>query len=70
MKKFFTFLIVLIIQIGIIYGLYRWYVSYDSNSLNIESSDTGNSALQPPFQARQNDAAELKKTITSKKYGY
>ncbi len=66
MKKFFTFLIVLIIQIGVIYGLYRWYVSYDSNSLNIESSDTGNSALQPPFQARQNDAAELKKILPQK----
>jgi len=39
MRKFSTFLIVLIIQIAIIYGLYKWYVSYEDETLQVEASN-------------------------------
>ena len=46
MRKFITFLIVMLIQIGIIYALYRWYVSYDSNSLNAKKEVTAEQTIQ------------------------
>ncbi len=46
MRKFITFLIVMLIQIGIIYALYRWYVSYDSNSLNTKEEVTAEKTVQ------------------------
>ena len=51
MRKFITFLTVLIIQISIIYGLYKWYVSYDTNSLTTKNSNTESPA--PPSEAKK-----------------
>ena len=46
MRKFVTFLIVLIIQIAIIYGLYKWYVGHESSSSTVQpSSNVENSAV-------------------------
>ena len=67
MRKFITFLIVLIIQISIIYGLYKWYVS--SNSLNTQKNIETKSSAEQPSVAKKYNTAKQKKEISEKAAG-
>ena len=66
MKKLMTFCIVLTIQIGIIYGLYKWYVSYDSNSLNAQRNVTVNPTKDTTITNKGDNSVQKKVTIEQK----
>ena len=63
MRKFITFLVVLIIQIAIIYGLYRWYVHYDTNSLNAIKDSEVHAAAQ-----KENDTVVTQNNIANQQH--
>jgi serine-type D-Ala-D-Ala carboxypeptidase (penicillin-binding protein 5/6) len=60
MRKLVTFLIVLIIQISIIFALYKWYVNYDNNSLSPKEVSTDNLIKQPSTAKKISTAKQEK----------
>jgi hypothetical protein len=64
MRKLVTFLIVLIIQISIIFALYKWYVNYDNNSLSPKEVNTDN-LIKQPSMAKKNQYCKTRKNIGS-----
>ncbi|MCP4181335.1 MAG: D-alanyl-D-alanine carboxypeptidase [bacterium] len=61
MRKFITFCIVLLIQLSIIYGIYRWYVSYETDK------DTATAVKEKIEPAVENNLKQIDKKIIPEK---